>query len=139
MFDVVIVYRSPSKTSKLRILLFIAFFTFFSASAQQDTTVYSYVDQEAEFPGGAAAMMAWLMKDMNFVWENDLPPSKTYFYIIIETDGTLSAIKNVKGFQLTPEAIQKLISTSPKWTPAVLNGRYVRSKYNIPISCLYPE
>lgn len=78
-------------------------------------------------------MMAWLMKDMNFVWENDLPPSKTYFYIIIETDGTLSAIKNVKGFQLTLEAIQKLISTSPKWTPAQLNGRNVRSKYVLPM------
>jgi len=122
------------KTSKLRILLFIAFFTFFSASAQQDTTVYSYVDQEAEFQGGVAAMMAWVMKDMNFVWENELPTSKIFFELIIEADGTLSSIKNVRGLKLTDEAIQKLISTSPKWTPAVLNGKYVRSKFAIPLN-----
>jgi hypothetical protein len=107
------------------------------AFSQQDTTIYSIVDKEAEFTGGAAAMMAWLMKDMNF--ENDLPPSKTYFILTIESDGRLSAIENIRGLQLTPQAIQKLISTSPKWTPATLNGKYVRSNYNLPLSCLYPE
>lgn len=123
----------------MRFILF--FFILFQgiAFSQQDTTVYSYVDQEAEFPGGVAAMMAWLMKDINFVEENELPTSKIFFELIIEADGALSSIKIIRGLKLTDESIQKLISTSPKWKPAVLNGKYVRSKYNIPISCLHPE
>jgi len=117
----------------LRILLFIAFFTFFSAHAQQDTTIYSIVDKDAEFPGGGAAMNKWLFQKMNFVYENELPTSKMFLELIIETDGTLSSIKNVRGLKLTDEAIQKLISTSPKWTPAQLNGRNVCSKYLLPM------
>lgn len=76
-------------------------------------------------------MNAWLFQNMNFVNENELPTSKTFFELIIEADGTLSSIKNVRGLKLTDEAIQKLISTSPKWTPAQLNGRNVRTKYII--------
>lgn len=115
----------------MRFILF--FFILFQgiAFSQQDTTIYSIVDKEAEFPGGVAAMMAWLMKDINFVEENELPTSKMFLELIIETDGTLSSIKNVRGLKLTDEAIQKLISTSPKWTPAQLNERNVRSKYII--------
>ncbi len=123
----------------MRILLFIAFFTFFSASAQQDTTIYSTVDKEAEFPGGPAAMMSWLMKDMKFTDENELPTSKIFFKLIIEADGTLSTIENMRGLKLTDDAIQKLISSSPKWTPAQLNGRNVRFKYYLPISCINLE
>lgn len=76
-------------------------------------------------------MNKWLFQKMNFVYENELPTSKMFLELIIETDGTLSSIKNVRGLKLTDEAIQKLISTSPKWTPAQLNGRSVRSKYII--------
>jgi len=79
-------------------------------------------------------MNAWLFQNMNFVDENELPTSKMFLELIIETDGTLSSIKNVRGLKLTDEAIQKLISTSPKWTPAVLNGKYVRSKFAIPLN-----
>ena len=115
----------------MRFILF--FFILFQgiAFSQQDTTIYSIVDKEAEFPGGVSAMMAWLMKDINFVEENELPTSKMFLELIIETYGTLSSIKNVRGLKLTDEAIQKLISTSPKWTPAQLNERNVRSKYII--------
>lgn len=76
---------------------------------------------------------------MNFVHENELPTSKMFLELIIETDGTLSSIKNVRGLKLTDEAIQKLISTSPKWIPAQLNGRNVRFKYYLHFSCIYFE
>jgi len=107
--------------------------------SQEDTTIYSTVDKEAEFPGGGAALNIWLMQNMTFINENELPTSKIFFELIIEADGTLSSIKNVRGLKLTDENIQKLISSSPKWTPAQVNGRNVRFKYYLPISCLYLE
>lgn len=84
-------------------------------------------------------MMSWLLKDFKFTAENELPTSKIFFKLIIEADGTLSTFENMSGLKLTDEAIQKLISSSPKWTPAQLNGRNVRFKYYLPISCLYLE
>ena len=51
--------------------------------SQQDTTVYSIVDMEAEFPGGGAALNVWLMQNMTFVDENELPTSKIFFELII--------------------------------------------------------
>ena len=101
--------------------------------SQQDTTIYSIVDKEAEFPRGVAAMNVWFMQNMNFVDENELPNSKIFFELIIEADGTLSTIKNLRGLRLTPESIGQLISTSPKWTPAQINGRQVCSKYLLPM------
>jgi hypothetical protein len=107
--------------------------------SQQDTTIYSIVDKEVEFTGGFASMNAWLLQNMNFFEENELPNSQIMFELIIEADGILSSIENVRGLRLTPESKEQLISTSPKWTPATLNGKYVRSNYNLPLSCLYPE
>lgn len=101
--------------------------------SQQDTTIYSIVDEEAQFTGGFASMNAWLFQNMNFFEENELPNSQIMFELIIEADGILSSIENVRGLRLTPESIEQLISTSPKWTPAQLNGRNVRSKYLLPM------
>lgn len=70
---------------------------------------------------------------MSFVDENELPTSQIFFELIIEADGRLSSFENVRGLRLTPEAIQKLISTSPKWIPTQLNGRNVRFKYLLPM------
>jgi hypothetical protein len=101
--------------------------------SQQDTTIYSIVDKEVEFTGGFASMNAWLLQNMNFFEENELPNSQIMFELIIEADGILSSIENVRGLRLTPESKEQLISTSPKWTPAQFNGRNVRSKYLLPM------
>lgn len=100
--------------------------------AQQDSIFYSTVDKEAEFPGGMSAMMAWFQR--NTIIENkDSFPSKLCFYILINSNGTISAIENVNELKITPEAIQKLISSSPRWIPAQLNGKNMNSKLKIPM------
>lgn len=119
----------------MRILLFIAFFTFFSASAQQDTTVYSYVDQEAEFPGGGAAMMKWLQENIVYPHEviGNENYSRIYLSFIIETDGRISQPTVITKCENCSKILENLILSSPQWTPAQLNGRNVRSKYLLPM------
>jgi protein TonB len=119
----------------LRILLFIAFFTFFSASAQQDTTIYSTVDKEAEFPGGPAAMMTWIQN--NLVYPNEITGgeiiNRIYVTFIIEVDGRISQPTVVSKCENCSKILDNLILSSPLWTPAQLNGRNVRSKYVLPM------
>jgi protein TonB len=120
----------------LRILLFIAFFNFFSANAQQDSTIYSIVDKEAEFQGGVAAMMAWVQKNLVYpleAVENNLVDSRIYITIIVETDGSLSQITVNTKCESCANSFITLMQTSPNWIPAQLNGRNVRSKYIIPM------
>jgi protein TonB len=119
----------------LRILLFIAFFTFFSASGQQDTTIYSIVDKEAEFPGGTSAMIKWLHE--NIVYPNEIIGgeiiNRIYITFIVETDGSISQPTVVSKCENCSKILENLIISSPKWTPAQLNGRNVRSKYVLPM------
>jgi len=102
----------------LRILLFIAFFTFFSASAQQDTTVYSLVDREAEFPGGVAAMIKWLHE--NIVYPNEIIGgeiiNRIYITFIVETE----------NFGESHYILTKMDSCSIKWTKRTIK---IRSTY----------
>lgn len=52
-----------------------------------------------------------------------------YIEFIIEIDGSVSNVKIVKGRELYPACDQeamRVISNSPKWTPAMHNGKAVR-------------
>lgn len=124
----------------MRFILF--FFILFQgiAFSQQDTTVYSYVDQEAEFPGGVAAMMAWLQKNLVYptdAIEHSLTDSRTYISFIVESNGTLSQIIINSKCESCKKSILTLMQNSPNWIPAVLNGNYVRSRFILPLNiCL---
>jgi TonB family protein len=92
---------------------------------------------EAQFPGGRAGMMKFLMENVRYpqvsVENGDM--GKVYLSFIVELDGNLSHIRVVRGVtrELDQEA-KRVFLTTPKWTPATCSGRAVRSKYNIPIN-----
>ena len=93
------------------------------------------LDKLPEFPGG-------MKKFYTFVGRNfekpDLDISKTmkvYVYFVIEKDGSMSDIKVLKdpGYGLGKEAIRVLKSLKTKWEPGIINGKSVRTSYNLPI------
>ena len=61
--------------------------------------------------------------------------TKVFVSFVIEKDGTLSDIKVIRdaGYGIGNE-ISRIIKKSPKWKPAIHNGRVVRSQYTVPIS-----
>ena len=105
-------------------------------SAQEDTTVYELVDQEAEFPGGTAEMMKWIQSNLVYptINENDLQlSSKIYIEFIVEKDGSLQQIMVKTKCEPYRESAFNLMKTSPNWIPAKLNNSKVRSLYRIPL------
>ena len=54
---------------------------------------------------------------------------------VVDRDGTISNPEVVRGVDpyLDKEAI-RVISSMPKWTPGVQNGKKVRVKYTVPVS-----
>lgn len=56
---------------------------------------------------------------------------------IVEKDGSISNIRILKGQELghgLPEEAIRVLKTTPKWHPAIAEGKAVRSYYIIPVT-----
>ena len=120
----------------MKILLLFFLICSFQVVSQEDTTVYQYVDEDAEFPGGTSALMMWIHKNVCYPEISDddiLYAGKIHLEFVIERDGSISHI--VVNSKCIPckEAYINLMEISPKWIPAKLNGNNVRSIYRMPI------
>lgn len=94
-------------------------------------------DTFAKFPGGTEALLKYLNKNIKY-------PRGAEIYgisgrggctFIVEKDGSISDVKVAKSVHpsLDKEAV-RVISTMPKWTPAMENGKPVRAKYSLPVT-----
>ena len=92
------------------------------------------ISEKPEFPGG-------IMEFYKFVGNNFKTPEqpnlkgKVYITFIIEKDGSLSDIKNLRdiGYGTGEEAI-RVLKISPRWIPGKMNGVPVRVMYSLPIT-----
>ena len=99
------------------------------------THISAVLDKQPAFPGG-------INKFYNYVAQNFRTPEsqlsntiKVYVSFVIEEDGTMTDIQVLRnpGFGLDKEAIRVLKNLKTKWTPGILNGKPVRTSYNLPI------
>ena len=92
------------------------------------------ITEKPDFPGG-------IMEFYKFVGNNFKIPEqpnlkgKVYITFIVEKDGSLSDIKNIRdiGFGTGEEAI-RVLKICPKWIPGKMNGVPVRVMYSLPIT-----
>ena len=106
------------------------------SAENDDIKVFKSPEIKSEFPGGQGAFFKFVSK--NFVIpENAGESVKVFVTFIIEKDGSLSDIKVLRdtGYGTGKEAL-RVLKTSPKWKPAMNNGKFVRSEYMFPISIL---
>ena len=95
-----------------------------------ENTVFTVVQNPAEFPGGLAGWKKYLQKNLN----SDLPvqngaPAGKYTVVvsfIVAKDGTISDVvaENDPGYGTKAEAV-RVIQKGPSWKPAVQNGKNV--------------
>lgn len=94
------------------------------------------LDKMPEFPGGMAKFYTYVGNNFN---RPELDAEKTlrvYVSFVIEKDGSMTdiTVKNDPGYGLGKEAIRVLKSLKTKWTPGILDGKAVRTAYNLPIT-----
>ena len=106
---------------------------------EDESKVFTKVEIEAEFPGGASAWTKFVRNNINaeIPIENEAPEG-TYSVIvrfIVSKDGSISDVvaETKHGFGMEQEAI-RAIKKGPKWTPAQQNGRYVNAYRRQPIT-----
>ena len=98
---------------------------------------FTKVEIESEYPGGPAAWLRYLNKNFRYPDEavnNDIQGTVVVQFIV-DKEGNVSDVQAISGPDqggLREEAV-RVIKKSGKWTPAVQNGRQVKSYKKQPI------
>jgi len=98
---------------------------------------FTKVEIESEFPGGAAAWLRYLNKNLRYPDDavNNEIQGTVVVQFIVDKEGNVSDVQAISGPDnggLREEAI-RVIKKSGRWTPAVQNGRQVKSYKKQPI------
>ncbi len=104
-----------------------------------DTTAFKKVEIESSFPGGGAGWLKYLEKNLRYpdkAVKNKIQ-GQVMIAFIVDTEGHISTnsvrLDHSVEFSLDQEAL-RIIFVSPDWTPAVQNGRKVKSYKKQPIT-----
>ncbi|SRR5579871_2384318 len=99
--------------------------------------IFTKVEIESSYPGGDAAWQRYLYKNFHYPDEaqNNEIQGTVVVQFIVDKEGNISDVQAVSGPTeggLRDEAV-RVIRKSGKWTPAVQNGRNVKSYKRQPI------
>ncbi|MBS4057114.1 MAG: M56 family metallopeptidase [Bacteroidales bacterium] len=98
--------------------------------------VFTVVEQMPEYNGGMEAMMKFIASNITYpeTAKRDTIQGKVFVQFVIETDGSVSNVKVLRGIGggCDEEAI-RVVESMPKWTPGRQRGKAVRVSFNLPI------
>jgi len=96
---------------------------------------FTKVEIESDYPGGQAAWQRYLLKTLRYPQEaqdNEIQGTVVVQFIV-DKAGTVSSVEALSGPNELREEAVRVIKKSGTWTPAVQNGRQVKSYKKQPI------
>ena len=104
---------------------------------EEDAVDFSLVEVKPVFQDGDInSFPLWVNKKLRYpeAAKDKKLEGRVTLQFTVDTDGSVKDVKVVKGVDpiLDSEAV-KVVSQSPKWTPAMQNGKHVRVHYIIPV------
>ena len=125
------------KVLKIIVLLCIYLTFNFNLNAQKnlkDTTVYTIVERNPEYPEGQAALFIWISKKTKLLRLSD-DCYITHIDFIVEKNGQVTNVKPRLpcSFKTYDKALKKAFDEMPTWTPGMINGKAVRVSYTLAI------
>ena len=107
------------------------------APKAEDNKVFTSVEQMPQFPGGDAALMAYLRDNIHYptvAAENGVQ-GRVVVGFVVERDGSITDVNVLRSVDpsLDREAM-RVVKGMPRWTPGKQNGSAVRVKYQVPVS-----
>ena len=102
----------------------------------QGTPVFEVVEQMPEYPGGIAASVEYIQKNMRYpeAAEKNGTQGRVTVQFIIDKEGNVTNPKVLRSVDkdLDAEAI-RLVGAMPKWKPGMQKGKAVAVKYTLPV------
>jgi len=103
---------------------------------EETSTVFINVQQMPSFPGGDAARIKYLAKNIRYPARaaEDGIQGTIRVSFVVKTDGGITNVKLLHGIGggCDEEAI-RVVSKMPQWKPGYVNGRKVDVLYNMPV------
>jgi protein TonB len=96
---------------------------------------FTKVEIESSYPGGAAAWQRYLIKTLRYPQEaqdNEIQGTVVVQFIV-DKAGMVSSVEAISGPKELQDEAVRVIKKSGQWTPAVQNGRQVKSYKKQPI------
>ncbi|MFV0586238.1 energy transducer TonB [Bacteroides reticulotermitis] len=106
------------------------------AKEDPEEIIYEIVDNMPDFPGGQAALMKFLAKNIKYpviAQENDVQ-GRVIVQFVVNKNGRIVGAKVVRGVDsaLDVEAL-RVINSMPDWKPGMQHGKPVRVRLTIPV------
>ena len=102
----------------------------------QGTPFFEVVEQMPEYPGGMAAAMEYIQKNMRYpeTAKKNGTQGRVTVQFIVDKEGNVTEPKVIRAVDkdLDAEAI-RLVGTMPKWKPGMQKGQAVAVKYTLPV------
>ena len=102
----------------------------------QGTPFFEVVEQMPEYPGGMAAALEYIQKNMRYpeTAKKNGTQGRVTVQFIVDKEGNVTEPKVIRAVDkdLDAEAI-RLIGTMPKWKPGMQKGQAVAVKYTLPV------
>lgn len=102
----------------------------------EEQTIFEVVENAPEFPGGTAALMQFLGKNIKYptIAQENGTQGRVIVQFVVNRDGTIVDPRVVKSVDpyLDKEAL-RVINSMPKWKPGMQRGKAVRVKFTVPV------
>ena len=99
--------------------------------------IFEIVEQQPEFPGGDAALLQWLSKNMKYpaIAQENGTQGRVTVQFVVERDGSVGHVEVLRGVDpyLDKEAV-RVVSMMPKWKPGEQRGKPVRTRFRVPVT-----
>jgi protein TonB len=101
--------------------------------------IASFVEEDAEFPGGVTEMQKYLQKNMRYPEVAIVAgiEGKVFLKFVVEKDGKIGQVLIERSIPGCPECdaeAKRVIKNMPAWKPGKTGGKIVRSWFQMPIS-----
>ena len=102
----------------------------------EDNHVFEAVEQDPQFPGGTAALVEWLVKNLVYppiAAENGVQGTVSVRFVV-KKDGSVGEVQVLRGKdpELDKEAI-RVVKKLPKFIPGKMNGHAVNVWFTLPV------
>ncbi len=102
-----------------------------------ETTPVDFAEVMPEFPGGQAALLSYLSKNMRYpsIAQEMNIQGRVIVRFVVDRDGSITDPEVLRSVDphLDREAL-RVISSMPKWSPGYQRGTKVRVRYTVPVT-----
>ena len=106
-------------------------------SANNDTTIYTIVDEMPQFQGGDSALVEYITHNVHYPQAEKAQgiQGKVFIGFVVEKDGSISNVEVKRGIgeECDAEAV-RVVKDMPAWIPGKRNGEPVRVSSMLPIN-----